>query len=46
MQTAVGGICLKLLRDANCLKLLLPVFITLKLNAEGKNGYKIEHMEG
>lgn len=39
-------ICLKLLKDANCLKLLLPVFIILKMNAEDKNGYKIEHLGG
>ena len=37
---------MKLLKDANCLKLLLLVFIILKMNAEDKNGYKIEHLGG
>lgn len=38
--------CLMLLRDDNFLKLLLPVFITLKMNAEDKNRYKIEYWGG
>lgn len=42
----MGAICLKLLRDANFLKLLLPVFMILEMNAEDKNGYKIEHLGG
>lgn len=46
MWTVVEMDCLMLLRDDNFLKLLLPVFITLKMNAEDKNRYKIGYWGG